>query len=50
MKWWINKCDNYRKQDKKYNQTNQYQRDLTKCVSEKDFEAFMKMYNSNEHR
>ena len=48
MKWWLNKCDNYRKQDEKHNQTKENKRDLTKCVSEKDFDAFMKLYESNE--
>ena len=46
-KWWQYKCDSYYNQDEKYNRLNpkKPQRDLTKCVSENDFEAFMKMYD-----
>lgn len=45
IKWWSYKCQSYKRQDEKYNQTTKgAQRNITKCVSEKDFEEFLKRY------
>ena len=44
-KWWEYKCDQYYKQDERFNSKNGDARDLDKCVTVDDFDSFMKMYN-----
>ena len=43
--WWEYKCDQYYKQDERFNSKHGDARDLDKCVTVDDFDSFMKMYN-----
>ena len=47
LKWWSYKCRNYEYQDDEFNKKHPKspQRNVSKCVSDKDFDEFMKMYN-----
>ena len=44
-KWWQFKCENYYKQDERYNLSHPVKRDLSKCVSSNDYKEFLKLYN-----
>ena len=35
------------KQNENYNKNNEIKKDISKCVSEKDFDVFMNIFNSN---
>ena len=47
LKWWSYKCRKYEYQDDEFNKKHPKspQRNVSKCVSDKDFDEFIKMYN-----